>query len=311
MPGGAAGIEAEAHYRQGIAEFEEGHWREAVELFKQADALAPSQWLSFNIAKVFERMRDSRSALAWFRDYVRRSGDEAPLPDVLERIGELEAELAAQGVQQLSVLSTPPGATVLLDGDSRGVTPYTGELAPGAHVLELRLRGHHDTWRELTLPPDRAIDVELVLVAIPGDEPAAAEPSGAPIMTSTGGSVSAPPAAAGGFSPEPAPSASWWTWGLFGGSAALLLGAGAVELSRRGIEDDARDTPGQIDYADRYDEVESRRDTARVLLGAGAVLGLAAGVSLYLDLQEASPAATALGLGCKRELCGLLARHAW
>jgi tetratricopeptide (TPR) repeat protein len=313
-PEGSAGAEAEGRYRQGIAEFEAGHWREAVELFKQADALAPSQWLSFNIAKIFERMRDSRSALAWYRDYVRRCRDEAPLPDVLGRIAELEAELAAQGVQQLSVLSTPPGATVLLDGASRGVTPYTGELAPGAHVLELRLRDHHDTWRELSLPAEHAIDVDVTLVPTEGDTPADGTRSATRLVPEPAlerAAPGSPPALPERFAPEPVPTASWWTWGLFGGSAALLLGSGAVELSRRGLEGEARDTTTQVDYARRYAEVESRRDTARVLAGLGALLGVAGGVSLYFDLREPGPDGATVGLGCALESCGLLARRAW
>ena len=308
-PEDGAGAEADARYRQGIAEFEAGHWREAVELFKQADALAPSQWLSFNIAKIFERMRDSRSALAWYRDYVRRCREEAPLPDVLARIAELEAELAAQGLQQLSVLSTPPGATVLLDGESRGVTPYTGELAPGAHVLELRLRGHHDTWRELSLPAEHAVDVEVVLVE--NDDAPQPETAPAPVLARPPASPVSTPQIADRFTPEPVPSASWWTWSLFGGSAAMLLGAGAVELSRRGLEDMPRATTPQVDYARRYDQVESRRDAARVLLGAGALLGVAGGVSLYLDLRDRGPDASSVAFGCFGASCGVLARQSW
>src|SRR5688572_106758 len=70
---GSAPTEAAARYQRGVTAFKEERWREAVELFKQADELAPSALLSFNIAKVYERMRDNRSALAWYRDYLRRS----------------------------------------------------------------------------------------------------------------------------------------------------------------------------------------------------------------------------------------------
>lgn len=41
----------------------------------------------------------------------------------------------------LSVNSNPPGAEVLVDGQSSGVTPVTLTLAPGGHVLELRGEG--------------------------------------------------------------------------------------------------------------------------------------------------------------------------
>ena len=68
----ATSPEAQQQFARGVAAFEDGRLREAVELFKAADALAPSARLSFNIAKVYERMGDSRAALAAYREYHRR-----------------------------------------------------------------------------------------------------------------------------------------------------------------------------------------------------------------------------------------------
>ncbi len=45
--------------------------------------------------------------------------------------------MLAQG--ELVVQSRPVAARVTIDGEERGITPYTTELSPGAHVLEVRV----------------------------------------------------------------------------------------------------------------------------------------------------------------------------
>src|SRR5262249_10909091 len=45
----------------------------------------------------------------------------------------------------LSINSNPPGAQVIVDGDSRGVTPLAVSLKAGSHVVELRGAGEPRT----------------------------------------------------------------------------------------------------------------------------------------------------------------------
>jgi CRISPR/Cas system-associated exonuclease Cas4 (RecB family) len=40
---------------------------------------------------------------------------------------------------ELVVQSRPVAARVTIDGEERGITPYTSELSPGSHVLEVRV----------------------------------------------------------------------------------------------------------------------------------------------------------------------------
>ena len=101
---------------------------------------------------------------------------------------------------------------------------------------------------------------------------------------------------------------------MFGGSAALLLGSGALELSRRSYEHSASNTKYQIDSDQQYDTMTSRMIAARVLLGAGVLMGAVGGVSLYFDLQprrRADTASTKLGLACAAGECRALAWGAW
>jgi tetratricopeptide (TPR) repeat protein len=297
--------EARASFDAGLAAYQEGRYRDAVERFKEADALAPSPLLSFNIAKVYERMGDNRSALGSYRAYLRRLPNADNQQAVRERIVALEQTLKASGVQQLTVSSTPAGATVAIDNVTRGVTPWTGELIPGPHTLALHLAGYRESVSEIELPAEHAIDVETPLVA--GPEPVTPPPPDDEALTGGVSSRAAPVlplAEASGLAPR------WWTWAMFGGGAAAFIGAGAFELSRSSLEDDAREAPIQVDYEQKFNAMESRQTTARVFLGVGIVAAIAGGVSLYFDLREvreASEAAGGVAFDCAPTGCTLTA----
>lgn len=304
---------AQQLYADGLKAYDEERFRDAVELFKAADQLAPSPRLSFNSARVYERMSDSRSALAAYRDYLRRSPAAENRAEVERRIRELERALAELGVQQLTVLSEPAGAMVIVDDAPRGVTPWTGELAPGQHRVLLTLRGYRDETEQVELPEDHAIDVQVQLQPAPKPPLSSAGPGDAARAPSSAGGVGLGSAATGTH-PRPVravPLPRWWTWTLFGGATGLLLGAGAFELSRRGAENDARDTDVQIDYHGHYTAMERRQTAARVLLGFGAAVSAAAGVSLYLDLTRRDAAGPEVQVACGVENCRLEAGGVW
>ncbi len=282
--------EAQVQFERGVGAYEEGRYRDAVDRFKEADRLAPSPLLSFNIAKVYERMQDPKSALAAYREYLRRLPDADNRLETSQRISELELTLQKQGIQQVTIVTSPPGATVLIDDVARGVTPWTGELSPGPHRLALRLAEHGDATRTFELPARHAIDIELTLAPAPPPPPALAP---APRPTPL---------------PEASLAPSWWTWTLFGGSAALLAGSGAFELSRRSAESSAVKNPVQIDSQREWDAMERRQLVARVLLGSGLVVGAIGGVSLYFDLRRPAQERARVGLACEGDGCRVLAR---
>ncbi|MEO8185409.1 MAG: PEGA domain-containing protein [Deltaproteobacteria bacterium] len=288
---------ARASFEQAMAAYGQGRFRAAIEHFREADRLAPSPRLSFNIAQAYEQMQDGPNALSAYRDYLRRSPGADNSADTSVRIAELELELQRSGVQQLSVLSTPVGATVIIDDISRGVSPWTAELAPGPHLLLLRLRGHNDFRQSFELPARHAIDLVASLTPLLAPTPLAVAPRPPP----------APEAPV-----EALPTPRWWTWAAFGGAAGLLLGSGAVELSRRSLEKDAgRPNQSQIEAEQSYDAMNRRKTTSRILLGTGVAFGALGGVSLYFDLARHDRARTTLGLGCAGSECRALARGCW
>jgi len=286
--------QAQASFARGLEAYQQGQFRAAVELFKEADRLAPSPRLSYNVALSYERMADAPNALSAYRDYLRRAPDADNAQTTSVRIAELELELQKSGVQQLSVLSAPGGANVLIDDLSRGVTPWTGELPPGPHRLLLRARGYADAAQSFDMPARHAIDLMYELRPVAA-APVVAAPLSAPV---------APPVAQ-----EPA-AAHWWTWAALGGSAAALIGAGAFELSRRHLETELGDGAGvQVDTPGRYDTMLSRRTASRVFLGTGLALAALGGVSLYFDLRREGGAG--VGVACVGDECGAFARGYW
>ncbi|HMJ16434.1 MAG TPA: PEGA domain-containing protein [Polyangiaceae bacterium] len=288
--------EARARYRDGAQAYAEGRFKDAIDLFLEADRIRPSAALSFNIARGYEKLRDAAGALRWYRDYLRRAEKPADAEQVQLRVAMLEDALRRKGVQQVTISSEPPGATVVVDRNPMGVTPWTGELSPGAHHLELRMRGYDDAASGFELPADRAIDVRVLLEK---ETPAPATPA------VSGSALAGNPAPS-----QPERAFPMKTWGFIGLGVAGAAFAGALtfELMRRSAAEDARNERVQIEFQKDVERVESRRTAARVLAGTGAFFALAGGALIAVDLlQPADKEPTAelrkLELACSSAGC--------
>jgi tetratricopeptide (TPR) repeat protein len=280
---------ARARYEAGVAAYRAGRFREAVDAFLAADRLSPRAALSFNIARAYDKLEDVAKALEYYRDYLRREAAPQNGAETRARVSELEAALAHRGVQQVSVRSEPSGASLRIDGRLVGTTPWTGELTPGKHWAAVSVPGQPEQSREFELTAARAIDLEF--------DVGGGARSGGP-TPSQGSDASAEAAPAANGEARAGSSVTPWQWVALGAGAAALTASLAVELSRQGIEDDLPGTANR-DYEDRYDTMESRKTTARVLLGAGAALAITGGVLLYLDGREQSSARIGCGpAGC-------------
>lgn len=303
--------EGKARYERGAQAYSAGRFKDAIELFLQADALAPSAALSFNIARACEKIGDDAASLQWYRDFRRRAPDAKNGGEVDERIHALEAILAKKGVQQLTVLSRPLGATVIVDEQPVGVTPYTGQLPPGTHKVVLSLRGYADSEQKVELPADRAQELDVPLV--PGSSSARAPSADAAPVAGVGPGGGA---AAGGSTPAPKdgsePKFGILPWIGLGAGAAVLGGSLGFELARRSAEKAAQQDDTQLGYKEKLDRQQSRQTTARVLAGVGGALVVTGGVLLVIQLTShdrqaatsARVAAACLPGGCSVDLKG-------
>jgi tetratricopeptide (TPR) repeat protein len=172
------GPEAEAKdrarelFRAGVAAYGAGRYYEAVDIFLETQRIYPDTQLCFNVARAYENLGNPAAALRYYRDYLRQADRPSDGDEVRLRVRKLEEQLALKGVQLLTVLSQPEGATVLLDGRPVGITPWNGETYPGKHRLALTLERHVTTTQVVELDAHTARDVSVVLVPAPPPAPA-------------------------------------------------------------------------------------------------------------------------------------------
>ena len=91
------------------------------------------------------------------------------------------------GPGKLHIETEPPEAVVFVDGQQVGTSPYTGEVAPGEHVLEVSNDGYKTVQQQLQLDPGQQLSLKLALQqAQAGQVPpliaAASDPQGAQLF---------------------------------------------------------------------------------------------------------------------------------
>jgi len=276
---------AKAKYEEGVEAYRATHYADAVRSFLDADALSPSAALSYNIARAYEKLADDAQTLRWYRDYLRRSPDAKNANEVEGYVRSLSEALAKRGIQQLTLLTSPAGATVTIDGTPLGVSPLTVELRPGSHSALVSRRGFSDFTGNFVLPPTTPLDLNVTLRADPKS----------------------------GQSTDDAKRQTERRFGIVPyltlGAAAVCLGsAGIFELSRRSAQNSARDELVQVDYERDIDAMNSRQTTARVLLGVGGVLA-ATGAALLVFNTPVAPETKARVAGVPGGATFSLERH--
>jgi tetratricopeptide (TPR) repeat protein len=298
-----AAVEAEkrakAQYQAGVAAYEAERFPEAIAAFVAADQAAPRAALAFNIARAYDRLGDGALALRFYREYLRREASPVNPEGVRTRIAELESALSARGLQQVTILSEPAGAFVSIDGQPRGPTPWTGELAPGRHDVSLLKEGYTVVKRELVLDAAHATDlrVELGVPTVPAERATVA--------------AAAPKASRAPQESARRPEFGPWPWVTLGAGGATLVAAAGFELARASAERDARAATTQIEYVDRFRAMRSRQTSARVLVGVGGAIVVAGGVLVALDLVTREGAPVAAMAGCSGEGCRAYFRGVW
>lgn len=284
---------AKAKFQRGSELYEAGNYGKAVQAFMEADKLAPSAALSFNIARAYERLNDTSGALRWYRDYLRRSPAAQNAAEVRAQVSTMSAKLAKSGLQQLTVLSMPVGAVVMIDGRAVGVTPFTSDLALGKHRVSLRHPGHREASHDVSLTPSG-----------PGELSANLEQEQAPATTPSPMPVSTDPRPnrddGRRFGVAP--------WLIAGAGVASLAGALGFELARRAHEDSAEGAPDQPTFKEKTDAMERDKTTARVLAGVGGALVVTGSVMLFLNRQTSDSSAPRVAFGCTYSGCTASAR---
>ena len=283
---------AKAHFKKGTDLYKQARYREAIEEFEAAYKAKPHGVLRYNIAQCYEKLGDIPAALRSYHDYLREVPNADDKEVVLRAVGNLEARLAATGVQQILVYSDPTEAEVWLDGQSRGRTPFSAVMPHGTHTVSLVKTGFKTVTREVVLAPDRSVELTITLqkgtstVPLPPPPVVAAPPApGASPL------AAAPPADKAGAVPLAAPApepvkqeakkGKLWTW-IAGGVAVAAAGAGAYYgVKAQQASNDLRSgnyVQPKVDSLQQ--DAKSAQKTANILYGVAGVAA-AAGVTLF------------------------------
>ncbi len=297
---------ARAELERGLAAYRAGRFGAALDAFLGANRICPTPTFLFNVARAHDRLGHVGPALGHYRAYLRAAPDATDRRVVAERIVALEAQLDAQGVQQLTVLSDPPGATVTVDGRAVGTTPWTGELIPGEHHLRLEKEGEAPQERSIELAPERSLEVTVelepaVAPPAPAVEPATAPP---PVEPASPAPVTAGPA--GDRDEASRPLLRPLAWVAMGGAALALGGAGIVEARRQSTAEDVRTAPVQLDRHAALDRYDAQTRAVRIVTAVGVGLGVVGGTLFTVDLT--SRRARSVGLRCGPTGCALVAQ---
>jgi tetratricopeptide (TPR) repeat protein len=276
-------------FEEGSRAFDQKRYKDAIDLFLEADLIIQNPAFAYNASLAYEAMGDVAAALRWAREYLYRSPKAEDRATVEASIRKYEVRLREKGIQQLTVRSTPLGATVLVDGSPVGVTPWTGELAPGDHVIELRRRGYTDLSKEVDLAADRAAQIELTMT----ERDDSATPGPTPVTG--GGEVNEAP---GWLLPL---SITVIAAGAATGGAAI-----ALEVLRGQEEDAARESATQVEAMDHVETMQDFQLGARIAAGVAGGLALVGGTLIVVDFAafDEAPPATAAAT-CGGSFCGL------
>lgn len=170
-PEAVAKAQARVLFEKGANAYRDGRFYDAVDIFLETNRLYPDPKLSFNVAKAFEGLGNQSGALRFYREYLRRLPDAPDKKEVDGHVEQLELLLSLKGLQQLTVSSTPEGATLTLDGQAVGVTPWTGETFAGKHRVAVEVAGYQQNERVVEVDVHRARDFDFELAALPKPAP--------------------------------------------------------------------------------------------------------------------------------------------
>lgn len=157
--------EARSHFELGLSHFDRGEWSAALAEFMRARELYPTRSATKNAAVCLRKENRFDEALDMFEALDH---DYADLSETDRALARQEIAELKRSVGTLAIHAAEPGASVTIDGRSRGNSPLPGPLriGVGAHVVRVYKEGFVPFEVRVEISSGQAASVDANLRAL-------------------------------------------------------------------------------------------------------------------------------------------------
>ncbi len=158
-PSAEARKKAREAYAEGQRLFRQGRFQDAEVAFLRAYEYVPNAVVWVSVAEARARRGNVAGAIEAYERYLRERPDAPDKATIEKKLEELRTTPA-----RLQVVSEPPGASILLDGEETGKTaPADLEVPGGSHELRLRAEGMQEASQRISVAPGEQREVRIAL----------------------------------------------------------------------------------------------------------------------------------------------------
>ncbi len=126
--------------RAGAEAFRAEDYEKALGHFREANRLVPHPNLDVNIGRCYEALQQPDQALVHCKIALNAPGVPASTRTAAQQCVDRVTTALARPILELK--TTPPGATLRIDGRLLGKTPWRGGVEPGRRQLDIELEGY-------------------------------------------------------------------------------------------------------------------------------------------------------------------------
>lgn len=178
--------EADIAFELGNRAYAKRDYETALASYFLSYRLVPNRNVLFNIARCYEAVDRFDEAYRYWNDlFVDPKVPESERKDVGRALARLAPKVAL-----ITITSTPPGAELYVDRKdlgSRGKTPQTIAVAPGAHTLLLELAGWNDAQAKVSTARGKESKQTITLERVVGQVALSGTPEGSIVRESADG----------------------------------------------------------------------------------------------------------------------------
>lgn len=158
----AAAENAQTLLMEGNKLFGEGDYAAAYEVYKKGYAIRPTpvflRSMGFSLLKMFQHEKARKTLQQYIKKYPH-APDHKKISEIIQGL-----EVVVQ--TRVSISSSPSGAELYFDTEAAGkvgITPYTGTIEPGKHMIILKNKGFVDTVHFFTIQPRERLTLKLTM----------------------------------------------------------------------------------------------------------------------------------------------------